>query len=65
MKIESVNLPIRYREHKLERKQVIAMYKVLLNKCQEIISSSSVFTDNNLTCQRVFKDCVSYINLFV
>lgn len=62
---EVINIHISYREHQLDRKQVIAMYKVLLNKCQDIITSSSIFTQNNLTCSRVFNDCVQFINLFV
>ena len=35
---------------------------MLINKCVEIINGSKYFSANNLSSQRVFNDCVVYIN---
>eukprot|EP00347_Sterkiella_histriomuscorum_P004957 403358437 len=58
------NFEIQYKNFMLDRKQIFAIYKVLLNKCKEITRSCVVFSQHNLNSDRVFKDCITFINLF-
>ena len=37
------------------------MLNVMITKCNEVISNTQIFKDNNLLTKKIFDDCVEYI----
>ena len=37
------------------------MITLMLKKCSEVIESSPIFTDNGLSTEKIFDDCVEFI----
>ncbi|CDW83268.1 UNKNOWN [Stylonychia lemnae] len=61
---QSDGFELKYKNFLLDSKQVFAIYRVLMNKCKDLTKLCPIFTSHNLNSDRVFKDCITFINLF-
>ena len=41
--------------------QLVKIQKILLNKCQNLMHQSDLFKINNLSAERIIKDCLQYM----
>ena len=47
----------------MKQDELPGLIKVLDEKVNQLIHTSDIFARNNLTCQRVFEDCIDFIKI--
>lgn len=56
-----LSAPLIYRNAEFRFEDVYVMLNVMIKKCNDVISTSKIFKDNNLLTKKIFEDCVEYI----